>query len=26
MPDKGVVAVPATEHHKQKVKDIIAKM
>jgi hypothetical protein len=26
MPDKGVVAVPATEHHKQKVKDILAKM
>lgn len=26
MPDKGVVEVPATEHHKQKVKDIIAKM
>ncbi|MBS3778571.1 MAG: DUF359 domain-containing protein [Candidatus Thermoplasmatota archaeon] len=26
MPDKGVVAVPATEHHKKKVKDILAKM
>jgi GTP-dependent dephospho-CoA kinase len=26
MPDKGVVAVPATEHHKQKVKNIIAQM
>ncbi len=26
MPDKGVVVVPATEHHKQKVKKIIAQM
>lgn len=26
MPDKGVVVVPATEHHKQKVKNIIAQM
>lgn len=26
MPDKGVVVVPATEHHKQKVKKMIAQM
>jgi uncharacterized protein (UPF0218 family) len=26
MPDKGVVVVPATEHHKEKVKKIIAQM
>jgi hypothetical protein len=26
MPDKGVVVVPATEHHKRKVKKIIAQM